>query len=210
MKLYTYHRNSAGERVRIALNIKALAYEYVSIPGLGWDRYRSINPQGLLPAIEVDGHIFAQSTAILEFLEERYPDPPLLPADDFLRAEARSFGQLIACDLHPLNNNRVRVFLGTEMRLSEAQILVWYRHRVAAGLAALEATLDRRAKPWPFCFGDEPGWADLHLVPQMRNARRFECDLGPYPRLREVEARCVELDVFKRARPDQQPDYPGS
>lgn len=210
MKLYTYHRNSAGERVRIALNIKALAYEYVSIPGLGWDRYRSINPQGLLPAIEVDGHIFAQSTAILEFLEERYPDPPLLPADDFLRAEARSFGQLIACDLHPLNNNRVRVFLGTEMRLSEAQILVWYRHWVAAGLAALEATLDRRAKPWPFCFGDEPGWADLHLVPQMRNARRFECDLGPYPRLREVEARCVELDVFKRARPDQQPDYPGS
>lgn len=210
MKLYTYHRNSAGERVRIALNIKALAYEYVSIPGLGWDRYRSINPQGLLPAIEVDGHIFAQSTAILEFLEERYPDPPLLPADDFLRAEARSFGQLIACDLHPLNNNRVRVFLGTEMRLSEAQILVWYRHRVAAGLAALEATLDRRAKPWPFCFGDEPGWADLHLVPQMRNARRFECDLGPYPRLREVEARCVELDVFKRARPDQQPDYLGS
>lgn len=210
MKLYTYRRNSAGERVRIALNIKALAYEYVSIPGLGWDRYRSINPQGLLPAIEVDGHIFAQSTAILEFLEERYPDPPLLPADDFLRAEARSFGQLIACDLHPLNNNRVRVFLGTEMRLSEAQILVWYRHWVAAGLAALEATLDRRAKPWPFCFGDEPGWADLHLVPQMRNARRFECDLGPYPRLREVEARCVELDVFKRARPDQQPDYPGS
>lgn len=100
MKLYTYHRNSAGERVRIALNIKALAYEYVSIPGLGWDRYRSINPQGLLPAIEVDGHIFAQSTAILEFLEERYPDPPLLPADDFLCAEARSFGQLIACDLH--------------------------------------------------------------------------------------------------------------
>ena len=210
MKLYTYHRNSAGERVRIALNIKALAYEYVSIPGLGWDRYRSINPQGLLPAIEVDGHIFAQSTAILEFLEERYPDPPLLPADDFLRAEARSFGQLIACDLHPLNNNRVRVFLGTEMRLSEAQILVWYRHRVAAGLAALEAALERRAKPWPFCFGDEPGWADLHLVPQMRNGRRFECDLGPYPRLRKVEARCVELDVFKRARPDQQPDYPGS
>ena len=96
------------------------------------------------------------------------------------------------------------------MRLSEAQILVWYRHWVAAGLAALEAALERRAKPWPFCFGDEPGWADLHLVPQMRNARRFECDLGPYPRLREVEARCVELDVFKRARPVQQPDYPGS
>lgn len=209
MRLYTYHRNSAGERVRIALNIKGLAYEYVSVPALGWDRYRSINPQGLLPAMEIDGNIFAQSIAILEFLEERYPDPPLLPADDFLRAEARSFGQLIACDLHPLNNNRVRAFLGKEMGVSEPQILVWYRHWVAAGLAALEAALERRAKPWPFCFGDQPGWADLHLVPQMRNARRFDCDLGPYPRLREVEARCVELDAFKRARPDQQPDYPG-
>ncbi len=208
VKLYTYHRNSAGERVRIALNIKGLSYEYVSVPALGWDRYRAINPQGLLPAIEIEGRVFAQSTAILEFLEERFPEPRLLPEDDFLRAEARAFGQLIACDLHPLNNNRVRVFLGREMGLSEAQVHAWYRHWVATGLAALEAALERRARCWPFCFGDRPGWADLHLVPQMRNARRFHCDLAPYPLLRGIDARCAELAAFTRARPDQMPDYP--
>lgn len=208
MKLYTYHRNSAGERVRIALNIKGIPYEYVSVPKLGWDAYRSINPQGLMPAVEIEGHVFAQSTAILEFLEERYPEPALLPADPYLRADARAFAQLIACDLHPLNNNRVWKFLEAEMHLADAQLRGWYRHWVATGFAALEAALARRATQWPFCFGEQPGWAYLHLVPQMRNARRFECDLAPYPNLRAVDDRCVGLDVFRRAEPRFQPDYP--
>jgi len=208
MKLYTYHRNSAGERVRIALNIKGLPYEYISVPALGWDAYRTINPQGLMPALEIGGHVVAQSTAILELLEERYPEPRLLPADPMLRADARAFGQLIACDLHPLNNNRVHRFLETEIGVAEAERQRWYRHWVAVGFTALEAALERRREQWPFCFGEQPGWADLHLVPQMRNARRFDCDLEPYPRLRAVDDCCVGLDVFRRAHPQHQPDFP--
>lgn len=210
MKLYTYHRNSAGERVRIALNIKGLPYEYVSVPALGWDAYRALNPQGLMPALEIGGHLVAQSTAILELLEERYPEPRLLPGDPLLRADARAFGQLIACDLHPLNNDRVRRYLETEIGLAEAPRQKWYRHWVAVGLSSLETALERRREQWPFCFGEQPGWADLHLVPQMRNARRFECDLEPYPRLRAVDDRCVGLDVFRRAHPQHQPDYPAT
>jgi len=208
MKLYTYHRNSAGERVRIALNLKGLTYDYVSVPALGWDAYRAVNPQGLMPALEVGGRVVAQSTAILEYLEERHPEPRLLPDDPILKAQARAFGQLIAADLHPLNNHRVRVFLTKELNVSEPQVRHWYGHWVAVGLSALEVTLERRPEPWPFCFGQEPGWADLHLVPQMRNARRFECDLTAYPHLRAVEARCFELDAFRLARPEHQPDHP--
>jgi maleylacetoacetate isomerase len=208
MKLYTYHRNSAGERVRIALNIKGLPYEYVSVPALGWDAYRTINPQGLMPALEIGGHVVAQSAAILELLEERYPEPRLLPADPLLRADARAFGQLIACDLHPLNNSRVHRYLETEIGVAEAERQRWYRHWVAVGFTALETALERRREQWPFCFGEQPGWADLHLVPQMRNARRFECDLEPFPRLRAVDDICVGLDVFRRAHPLNQPDFP--
>ncbi len=209
MKLYTYHRNSAGERVRIGLNLKGLPYEYVSVPTLGDAAYRAVNPQGLMPALEVDGRVIAQSTAILEYIEERYPEPKLLPGDPILRAEARAFAQLIACDIHPLNNHRVRVFLERELGAREPQVLGWYRHWIAVGFEALEAALARRGKPWKFCSGDAPGWADLHLVPQLGNARRFDCDLGAYPLLTGVESCCVGLDAFRRARPEHQPDYPG-
>jgi len=209
MKLHTYHRNSAGERVRIALNLKGVAYEYVSAPTLARGAYLAVNPQGLMPALGVDGRVIAQSTAILEFLEERYPQPSLLPADPLVRAEARAFSQLIACDIHPLNNHRVRVYLQEEMGVGEAQVSRWYRHWIAVGFDALEATLARRPEPWPFCFGDAPGWADLHLVPQLGNARRFDCDLAAYPLLTGVESRCVDLDAFRRGRPEHQPDYPG-
>jgi maleylpyruvate isomerase len=207
MRLYTAAQNSAGERVRIALNLKGLAYEYVAIPLLPPGEYKRLNPQGLMPAMEIDGRVVGQSTAILEYLEETHPEPPLLPKDPVRRAAARAFGQAIAADLHPINNNRVRKFLGARMGVSEAAIRSWYHHWVALAFAALEETLRRRAPATRFCFGDAPGWAECHLVPQMANARRFEVDLSAYPLLVAVDAACTGLDAFKRARPEAQVDY---
>lgn len=208
MKLYSRWQNSAGERVRIALHLKELSYEYISVNILPIARYRELNPQGLLPALELQSRVVAQSTAILEWLEEVYPDPPLLPSEPWHRAEVRSFAQLITSDLHPLNNNRVRKYLTTQMGVEAAAVRTWYRHWVAVAFDALEETLRRRPQSWPFCFGNLPGWADIHLVPQVANARRFDCDLAAYPLLGAVDARCQEVDAFRRARPDQQPDYP--
>ena len=208
MRLYTRWQNSAGERVRIALNLKGLAYEYVAVGSLPPGGYQRLNPQGLMPALRVGDSVVAQSTAILEYLEETHPHPPLLPADPLLRAEARAFAQLIASDLHPLNNNRVRRYLSERLGADDAAVLAWYRHWTAEALTSLEETLAARRRDWPFCFGDAPGWADLHLSPQMANARRFGCDLSPFPRLRAVDARCAALDAFRRARPEAQPDHP--
>ena len=207
MRLFSYHRNSAGERVRIALNLKRLAYDYVSAPALGAE-YRRINPQGLMPALQVGGTIIAQSSAILEYLEEVHPLPPLLPADPLLRARIRGFAALITADLHPLNNNRVQRYLETSLGLAAAPRRAWYHHWVATGLDALEELLRRREHAWPFCFGDAPGWADLHLVPQLRNARRFDCDLVPYPLLCAIDAQCRDRPEFRLALPEHQPDYP--
>jgi maleylpyruvate isomerase len=209
MQLYSRWRNSAGERVRIALNLKRLPYEYIAVGSLSPGEYQQLNPQGLLPALRVGGQVIAQSTAILEYLEEMHPETPLLPADPVLRAQARAFAQLIASDLHPINNNRVRAYLAARMGVSETGVGGWYRHWVALAMTALEATLAARPHDWRFCFGDAPGWADLHLAPQLANARRFDCDLDPYPHLRAVDAACRILDAFRRARPEAQPDYPG-
>lgn len=209
MKLYTYQRNSAGERVRIALNLKGLAYDYVSVPRLPPGAYEKINPQGLMPALEVDGRIIAQSAAILAFLEEGWPQPPLLPADPVTRAQARAFAAHIAAEMHALTVNRVRRYLSADLSLGEDGAARWAVHWLARGFAALEAALEARPEPWPFCFSETPGWADLHLIPQLRNGRRLGCDLAPYPRLLEVEARCVDLDAFRLARPEHQPDYAG-
>lgn len=210
MRLYTQSRNSAGERVRIALALKGLRYDYVSVPFLPRGAYRAINPQGLMPALEVaDGRVIAQSAAILEYLEEVHPDPPLLPADPVKRAEIRAFGQAIAADLHPLNNHRVRRYLGERLSADEATILDWYRHWTAVTLTSLEQTLRQIGQVTAFCFGDQPGWADLHLVPQLRNAHRFGCDLTAYPRLLAVEAVCLSLDAFRAASPEAQSDYTG-
>jgi maleylacetoacetate isomerase len=206
--LYTYHRNSAGERVRIALNLKGVAYDYVSAVALG-DRYALVNPQGLMPALEIDGRVIAQSGAILEWLEETCPDPPLLPADPVTRAQARAFGQHIAAEMHAITIMRVRRYLAEAMGANAAAIEAWQNHWMTLGLTALEAALADRPEPWPFTFGETPGWADLHLIPQLSNARRFGCDLSPYTRLLAVEARCIDLPAFRDARPENQPDYPG-
>jgi maleylacetoacetate isomerase len=209
VRLFTQWRNSAGERVRIALHLKRLDYEYVAVGQLAPGAYAKLNPQGLMPALWIGGQVIAQSTAILEYLEETWPVPALLPGDPIMRARARGFAQLITSDLHPLNNNRVRRFLAARMGASEAAVLEWYRHWVSTAFVALEATLASMPDDTPFCFGDEPGWADLHLVPQMANARRFGCDLSAYPRLCAVDARCARRDEFRRARPEAQPDFPG-
>jgi maleylpyruvate isomerase len=210
LHLLTRWQNSAGERVRIALHLKGVPYEYVPVSSLPAEEWQRLNPQGLMPALLVDGRALPQSSAILEFLEEAWPDPPLLPAEPLFRAEARAFAALIASDLHPLNNNRVRRYLAERVGADEAALRDWYAHWVRVAFEALEAALAARPEPRPFCFSDAPGWADLHLTPQMANARRFGCDLEPYPLLRAVDARCQDLNAFRRARPEAQPDFPGA
>ena len=209
LELYSRWQNSAGERVRIALHLKGLGYIYTPVASLPPGEWRRLNPQGLLPALSDEGRVIAQSAAILEYLEERWPQPALLPADPLLRAQSRAFAQAITADLHPLNNNRVRRYLAERIGADEAAIAAWYRHWVAETLGPLESTLAARSEAWPFCFGEAPGWAELHLVPQLANCRRFGCDLAPYPLLNAIDARCQPLEAFRRARPDAQADFPG-
>lgn len=208
VKLYSRWQNSAGERVRIALNLKGIAYEYVPVASLPPGQYRRINPQGLMPALAIDGAVIAQSGAILEFLEERFPEPPLLPADPILRAQVRAFGDHIMAEMHAITVNRVREYVEHDLALGSEGVVRWANHWLSLGFAALEATLAARPVDWPFCFGEAPGWADVHLVPQLANGRRLQCDLSPYARLLAVEARCIGLDAFIRARPDMQSDAP--
>jgi len=210
MKLYTYQRNSAGERVRIALALKGLAYEYVSVPAMPEGAYERINPQGLMPALDLgEGQIIAQSGAILAFLEETFPDPPLLSPAPFLRAQARSFALFIASEMHAVTVSRVRRFVAETLGAGAAGEAAWIAHWTQEGLGRLEAMLAERRELFTFCYGEAPGWADLHLIPALRNARRFDVPLDDYRRLLAVEAACVELPAFRAARPDAQPDYPG-
>jgi maleylpyruvate isomerase len=209
MRLFSMYRNSAGWRVRIALALKRIPYEYVSTRSLAKGEYLTINPQGLMPALEIDGRIVAQSGAILELLEELHPEPPLLPRDPILRAEIRAFSQLIAADLHPLNNNRVRKYLDTVMGQGEDAIAAWYRHWSETALKSLETTLASRPATARFAFGDTPTFADLHLVPQLYNCRRFGVDLTPYPRLLAADAACRTIEAFRSAAPERMPDFSG-
>jgi maleylpyruvate isomerase len=209
LRLHTRYQNSAGQRVRIVLNLKQVPFEYVAIPSLTSAAYRKLNPQGLMPALEIDGRIVAQSMAIIELLEELFPEPSILPIDPILRAEARSFAQLIAADLHPINNNRIRRYLTTVLGADESEVSAWYHHWLGEAFSSLEAQLVRRPVQYRFCFSDLPGLADACLVPQMDNARRFGCDLSRYPLLLAVDATCRKHEEFTRAGPAMQPDYPG-
>ena len=207
LKLYSMDFNSAGQRVRTALHLKGLDFDYISIKKLGWDEYRKINPQGLAPTLDVDGKRFAQSTAILEFIEEQWPEPPLLPVDPVERAECRAFAQHIACDMHPLHVTRVRNYLMSAFGLSEAQTHQWYRHWMTTGLTALEENLRRRPHRGKFCFGNRPTMADLYLVPQVMNGRRYKTDLTPFPRILAIDEACRALPAFQAGMPERQSDY---
>lgn len=208
MKLYTYFRSSASFRVRIALNLKGLAYEpvFVHLPK-GEHRqpqYTAVNAQGLIPTLELDdGTRLTQSLAIMEWLDEKHPSPALLPKDALARARVRALSDLIACEIHPLNNLRVLQHL-KRLGQSQEQIDTWYRHWIADGLAKLEADLGQTKSK--FCYGDSPTMADCCLVPQIFNAKRFNSDLAPFPNTMRAFENCMKLDAFDRAQPSKQPD----
>lgn len=211
-KLFGYWRSTAAWRVRIALNLKGLAWESAPVHllrGGGEQRmpaFLELNPQGLVPALKIDGLVLSQSLAIIEYLEETRPAPPLLPVDAAGRARVRGLAQLIASDIHPLNNLRVLQYLRDRLAVDESRRDEWYRHWVAAGLRALETRLAREPETGRFCHGDAPGLADCCLVPQLYNARRYGCELDALPNILRIEAACVELEAFRTAAADVQPD----
>lgn len=212
MKLYGYFRSSASYRVRIALNLKGLDYQQEAVHLLknGGEQlasaYRQINPDALVPAFEDQGQILTQSLAILEYLDERYPQVPLLPSAALDRAYVRSLALAIACEIHPLNNLRVLKYLTAELKLSDEQKTSWYKHWVEQGLATLEQRLADGPQTGRFCFGDTPGLADCCLVPQIFNAQRFNCDMTALPTIMKIYQNCMELPAFVAASPAQQPD----
>lgn len=212
MKLHTYHRSSASYRVRIALNLKGLQVEHacVHLNRNGGEQFgavfHALNPAHLLPVLEDDGLRLTQSLAIMEYLDEAYSGHALLPSDTAGKARVRALSQAIACDIHPVNNLRVLKYLEGTLGLSAEQKTAWVRHWVGLGLAALEEQLSRDSATGLFCHGDTPTMADCCLVPQLYNARRFGCDLSPYPVLRCIVQRCEALPAFAEANPDVQPD----
>ena len=212
MKLYDYFRSSAAYRVRIALNLKGLAPErefvHLRKGAQRGDDYLAVNPQGLVPALVTDdGTVLTQSLAIVEYLDETVPSPPLLPRDPLERARVRSLAQAIACDIHPIDNLRVLRYLLHTVGVEEAQKDAWYKYWIDVGLEALETTVSRDAATGRFCHGDAPTLADVCLVPQLANARRVDMDLSPYPTLLRIDAECQALPAFASAAPQRQPDF---
>ena len=210
IKLYSRYRNSAGQRVRTVLNLKNVLFEYVAVDDMRSDAYRRINPQGLLPALEIDGEVFGQSTAIIDWLERAYPEPSVYPADAKDRMRAIAFAQYIACEIHPIHNHRVRDYLTGAEGWSEEKSMDWYRHWVTGGLAVLETMLRQRKRATPFCYGDRPSIADIYLVPVLFNARWYGFPLDDFPLIQGIERTCSAVDAFRKAAPEMQPDYPES
>ncbi|MBC7984033.1 MAG: maleylacetoacetate isomerase [Candidatus Obscuribacterales bacterium] len=212
MKLYSFFRSSAAYRVRIALNVKGLSYDYVAkhlLKNGGEHRlaeYLAINPQGFIPALEHDGVLITQSLAIIEYLDEVFPTPPLLPTRAIDRAHVRAMALVIACDIHPLNNLRVLNYLKSPLEQDSDTTAVWYRHWIAEGFSALEQMIAKHSTANRHCFGDTVTIADVLLVPQVVNARRFELDLKAYPNLLQTTTYLESLPAFVQARPDMQPD----
>ena len=212
MKLYGYFRSSTSYRTRIALNLKELDYDYIAV-NLAQDEqlkddFQSINPQGLVPVLQVDDLSCYQSPAILEWLEEVYPDQPLLPKDATGRMHVRALSALIGCDMHPINNRRILQYLRNELTVDEDKVMAWCNRWMSEGFAALEKRLAADKNRGKFCYGDRPTFADCYLIPQISSARRFKVDLSLYPNILEIDTHCRTLKAFADADPMMQPDAP--
>jgi len=211
MKLYGYFRSSAAFRVRIALNLKGLAYEQAAIHLRKNEQqkpeYLALQPQGLVPALEDQGDVFLQSLAIIEYLDETHPEPPLLPRDPAGRARVRALAQAVACDIHPIDNLRVLRYLVRPLGHDEAAVETWFNHWIKLGFDGIEPLLAKDGRTGKFCHGDTPGLADICLVPQVYNSKRYPSfDITPYPAIRRIYDNCMALDAFEHARPERQPD----
>ena len=210
MKLFDYFRSSAAYRVRIVLNLKGIDYQHTGINLLkgedGTDDYRAINPQGLVPSLQDGADTLTQSLAICEYLEETHPTPALLPGTALERARIRALAQMVACDIHPVNNLRILKYLTGELGVTEEQKLTWYRHWISEGFTALEALLSSSTETGQYCHGDSITLADVCLIPQVYNARRFKLDLTPFPTIERIEQQCLIHNAFEQAIPENQPD----
>ena len=212
MKLHTYFRSSAAFRVRMALHLKGLPYEAVPVHLLrgGGEQhhaaYRQLNPMAVVPALQDGPQVLTQSLAIIEYLEETHPQPALLPAHPVERARVRALAQAIACDIHPVNNLRVLQYLKGTLRHTQDEVDTWYRHWVMLGLAAVEQLLAGHPQTGRFCHGDTPGLADCCLLPQVFNARRYQCALDTLPTLQRIAAACEAHPACVAALPANQPD----
>jgi maleylpyruvate isomerase len=210
MKLYNFFRSGSSHRLRIALNLKGLSYDYVAVDLRKSEHqgaaYKVLNPQGLVPAL-VDGEqVLTQSVAIIEWLEERYPTPALLPADAFDRAYVRALAAIVGCDIHPVNNKRILDTLRASFGADDAAINQWCGTWISDGFDAYEAMLAADTGRAAFSFGNTPTLADAYLIPQIESARRFKVDLGRWPLIMAVDANCNALQAFQRAAPMNQPD----
>jgi maleylpyruvate isomerase len=213
MKLYGFWRSSAAYRVRIALGVKGLSYDSLSVQIAKGEQFKAefgaINPQNLVPVLEDEGHLLYQSLAIIQYLEETHPEPRLIPKDPLEGNRVRSLALSIACEIHPLNNLRVLNYLTGTLGVTEEQKLEWYRHWVTTGFIALEERLASERWTGRFCHGNTPGLADISLVPQVANAKRFKVDLTPFPTIVRINDECAKVEAFQRAAPENQPDAQG-
>ncbi len=212
MKLYDYANSSAAYRVRIAMNLKGIAYDRATISLIkdGGQQhsaaYKAVNPQELVPTLEADGHLIGQSLAIIEYLDETHPVPRLLPGYPIERARVRQIAYAIACDIHPVNNLRLRQYLSGTLKAEQVQVDAWYAHWITVGFTALEQLLSTSKETGMFCHGDTPTLADICLVPQMANAYRFKVPVDKFPTLVGIDKTCRELRAFADAAPEKQPD----
>jgi maleylpyruvate isomerase len=210
MQLHNFFRSGTSHRLRIALRLKGVAYEYLAVDlrheAHRSDAFKAINPQGLVPALVDGGQVLTQTPAIIEWLEERYPTPALLPTAAVDRAHVRALAALVGCDIHPLNNRRVLEYLRHTLTCTESDVNAWCNTWITAGFAALEAMLRADPARGDFCFGNSPTLADVYLVPQVESARRFGVDLTPYPAICAIDRVCATIDAFALAAPALQPD----
>ncbi|MBE0445460.1 maleylacetoacetate isomerase [Psychrobacter sp. FME5] len=212
MKLYGYFRSSTSYRTRIAMNLKGLDYDNITV-NLAQDEqleteFKAINPQGLVPVLQADDLLLYQSPAILEWLEEVYPESPLLPKDAAGRMQVRAISAMIGCDIHPINNRRILQYLRNELSVDEEKVMDWCNRWMSEGFTALEKRLAQDKTRGKFCYGDSPTFADCYLIPQVSSAQRFKVDLSPYPNIVEVDTHCRTLKAFADADPMMQPDAP--